>query len=112
MIMDYALACADAESGDLHVGFDQWDMSDEEGWSVAHHAVMCGPLPDDFNGWAIHDLHGWTVAHVAARCGHLPEGFTLWTLADDKGRTVAQEAISAGLPSSEQYMAWQVMNGL
>jgi hypothetical protein len=54
-----------AQNGTLPVGFNQWNLTNEHGWSVAHVAAYCGHLPDDFNQWDLVDNNGTTVAHVA-----------------------------------------------
>ena len=45
-------------------------------------------LPNNFNQWNLSDRDGWTVAHVAALLGHLPPSFNQWNLADKNGVTV------------------------
>ena len=45
-------------------------------------------LPKDFNQWELADKDGWTVAHEVAAHGYLPNDFQLWDLTDKEGRTV------------------------
>lgn len=40
-----------ALTGDLPVDFDQWDLTDHNGWPVAHIAYAAGHLPADFDRW-------------------------------------------------------------
>jgi hypothetical protein len=84
-----------AENGTLPAYFNQWDLANKDGWSVAHSAAYCGNLPSHFTQW---ELMSWnngnsvSVAHVAARWGHLPANFDWWELADNDGWTVAHTA--------------------
>jgi len=73
---DYA---QQAFEGNLPEGFNQWDLSDEEGFTVAHAAAIGGNnLPEGFNQWGMRDSEGFTVADVVRWMGHLPEGFDQW----------------------------------
>jgi hypothetical protein len=83
-----------AMSGNLPDGFDQWELANSKGRTVAHVAACYGHLPADFNRWELADKRGWTVAHEAAAYGHLPADFNRWELADKRGRTVAEVAAS------------------
>ena len=47
-----------------------------------------GTLPPDFDQWDIANNHGWTVAHEAAAAQHLPPDFDRWELANEDGYTV------------------------
>jgi hypothetical protein len=78
-----------AREGTLPDGFDQWELADEDGTTVAHVVARYGRLPVGFDGWELADNNGTTVAHVAAMVGNLPGGFDRWDLADKNGRTVA-----------------------
>jgi hypothetical protein len=49
----------------LPPGFDQWDLADKDGWTLAHWAVMPGRLPPGFNQWRLADKKGLTVAELA-----------------------------------------------
>ncbi len=40
-----------ALTGDLPENFDQWDLTDQNGWPVAHIAYAAGHLPADFDRW-------------------------------------------------------------
>ena len=81
------------ESSKLPADFDQWDLCDENGWSVAHEIADSNrSLPPNFNQWSIADKKGCTVAHVAAMYGRLPADFDQWDLADNDGWTVAHTA--------------------
>ncbi len=79
-----------AREGTLQPEFDQWGISDEEGWSVAHVAAYYDNLPPEFDQWDLVDDDGWSVAHVAAPVGNLLPEFDQWDLADDDGRTVRE----------------------
>ena len=81
-----------AMSGNLPDGFDQWELANSKGRTVAHVAACYGHLPPSFDRWDLADSRGWTVAHEAAAYGHLPPGFDRWDLADKRGRTVAEVA--------------------
>ena len=52
-----------AREGRLAQDFDQWDLKNPDGWSVAHEAARTGHLPPGFTRWEIRDTDGWTVAH-------------------------------------------------
>lgn len=69
-----------------------WEVSEDDGWSVAHFWVQHHLMPADFPYWELADQDGWTVAHAAAQSGRLPVGFDKWLLADKKGDTVAHIA--------------------
>jgi hypothetical protein len=93
---------------DIPADFDQWDLADEDGRTVAHRAALHGHLPASFSQWSIVDEHsGQTVAHVAVMCGWLPADFDQWGLTDDDGWTVAHEAAHYGrLPVS--FSQWSL----
>lgn len=80
----------------LPPGFDQWDLADEDGWTVAHEAAQYGHLPPGFDQWGLANKDGWTVAHVAALFDRVPPGFDQWELANKDGRTVAHVAAQYG----------------
>lgn len=48
-----------------------------------------GTLPPDFQDWDICDEDGWTIAHQAAFWGHLPDNSHCLNLKDKQGNTVA-----------------------
>lgn len=103
------LAC----EGRLAQDFDQWDLKNPDGWSVAHEAARTGHLPPDFTRWEIRDADGWTVAHEAAMHGSLPPDFNKWDLADFDGYTVAHTAAEHGhLPPDFPHMDWVDIDGL
>ena len=56
---------AQARAGTLPADFDQWELADADGWTVAHAAARFGRLPADFDQWELADASGWTVAQVA-----------------------------------------------
>ena len=102
-----------AREGRLAEDFDQWDLKNPDGWSVAHEAARTGHLPPGFTRWEIRDTDGWTVAHEAAMLGSLPHNFTRWDLADFDGYTVAHTAAEHGhLQSDFPYMDWADVDGL
>lgn len=65
-------------------------------------AARYGLLPDNFNEWGMTDESGWSVAHEAALYGHLPEEFAHMDLADRKGMTVA-DAKAQGQSNAQTY---------
>ena len=95
-----------ARAGCLPDDFDQWELADPAGWSIAHAAAEAGTLPHGFDKWALATCSGWTVAHVAVIAGTgLPAGFEQWGLADRGGWTVAHQAASSGnVPA--HFSAW------
>lgn len=64
---------------------------------MAHEAAADGRLPPDFNQWDLADKNGWTVAHVVAEHGILPPDFNQWSLKGKDGRTVADIIRRKGL---------------
>lgn len=90
----YTIAHAAAYYRVLPKGFNKWGLRDNNKLSVAHVSAAAerGSLPEGFNQWNLSTDSGWTVAHVAALFGHLPDNFTQWGLADKYGRTVAHIA--------------------
>lgn len=102
-----------AREGRLAQDFDQWDLKNPDGWSVAHEAARIGHLPPGFTRWEIRDTDGWTVAHEAASHGALPPDFNNWDLADFDGYTVAHTAAEHGHLSSDfPHMDWADSDGL
>lgn len=56
--------------------FNQWHLFEPDtGWTVAHEAAFWGHLPDNFNQWNLTDYNGITVADVARMYGHLSKDF-------------------------------------
>lgn len=53
-------------------------------------AAKLGTFPSDFNQWEIKNVMGWTVAHEAALYGNLPPDFNQWELKDNEGTTVLE----------------------
>ena len=82
--------------------FDQWDICDENGWTIAHTCATVGQLPTSFNQWALADNNGRTVAHVAAHNSTcLPKDFHLthpdiWKMKESTGMSVGEQAILRG----------------
>jgi hypothetical protein len=70
--------------GNLPIGFNQWDLADENGWTVAEGSY----LPADFDRWELANNKGWTVAHAAASWGWLPDNFDQLGLTDKDGLTI------------------------
>ena len=64
----------------------EWDFG------TASKAAWDGSLPPDFDQWDLADEGGMTVAHTAAKSGHLPPDFDRWDLADKRGQTVREVA--------------------
>jgi hypothetical protein len=92
--------------------FDQWDLANKRGYTVAHTAAMMNSLPADFNQWALADENGWPVAHEAALYRHLPKDFDQWDLVDNLNKTVASWAIIKNDLSEDDYMKWKIMQTL
>ena len=70
-VWDFYSAYDDARSGYLPADFDQWDLADEDGMTVAHTAAKSGHLPPDFDRWDLADKRGQTVREVAERRLHI-----------------------------------------
>ncbi len=68
--------------------FDQWELADNNGWTVAHVQAMWHGIPSNFDQWELADNNGWTVAHSQAMWHGMPHNFDQWELADNNGRTV------------------------
>jgi hypothetical protein len=90
-----------AEKGTLPADFDQWELADKDGWTVAHQAAYYGHLHGTSDLWGLADKDGWTVAHVAAHQGHLPTDlpadFAYWgSVTVLSGKTVAHMAVRKG----------------
>ena len=81
-----------AREGMLPPEFDQWDLSNESGWSVAHVAASEDHLPTDFDRWGIANVAGCAVAHVQAIHGLARWGFERWDMSDKYGWSVAHSA--------------------
>ena len=102
-----------AREGRLAQDFDQWDLKNPDGWSVAHEAARTGHLPPGFTRWEIRDTDGWTVAHEAAMHGALSPDFNRWDLKDFDGYSVAHTAAEHGhLPPDFPHMDWADSDGL
>jgi hypothetical protein len=102
-----------AKEGALHAGFDQWELANKEGYTVAHVAAWGGHLPvlgpADFDRWDLADRDGWTVAHSMVTERELPETFNQWTLANKDGWAVAHVAAQWGhLPKN--FDQWGLIN--
>jgi hypothetical protein len=136
VVVDYetggTLAHYAAETGLLPIGFDQWGLTDKDGYTVAEWAVRFVTLPNDFDrmdlinlrglvhlGWINPDSRLWseivdpedgeTLAHWAARKDLLPKGFCKWGMTDKHGKTVADHASGYDTPmanaEAEAYRA-------
>jgi hypothetical protein len=58
-------------------GFDQWDLADGDGWTVAHEAAKWGHSPPP-PGWdekvlGLKDRHGLTVRMTLGHFNYFPE---------------------------------------
>ncbi len=95
------LAHLAARHNTLPKDFDQWELSNNTGWTVAHIAARYGYLPDNFDQWSIANDKGWTVAHEATMHGTLPPSFNQYNLVDKDGITVKQIALSKGKAPTE-----------
>ncbi len=96
---DYSLEDLFRTAGDdtFPKSFDQWELADENGWTVAHIAAVTNHLPEDFSLWSLASNTGWTVAHTAAAYGYLPKDFHLthpdiWKLKSNIGTSVEDVA--------------------
>ena len=76
----------------IPTGFDQWAMADQGGWTVAHEYAYRHVLPADFPHWDLTDSRGQSVAYIAALKGTLPAGFDRWGIRTPEGATVAHTA--------------------
>ena len=90
-----------ATNGILPEGFNQWSLCDENGWTVAHSAGICGNLPKDFDQWGLTTKSGLSVAYVCAVWGSLPKGFHKdypehWNNVGSSYRVLKDVAISNG----------------
>jgi hypothetical protein len=97
-----------AQTGALPADFDQLELANKNGWTVAHTAALHGHLPVEFNMWDMSNNGGWTVAHAAvtAGIGLLPEDFNQWGLANNEGLTVLRHFLLNNC--SEQHEAmWE-----
>jgi hypothetical protein len=74
--------------------FDQWDLANEAGWTIAHTAAKFGYLPADFSQWSMADNKGFTVAHHAAILGDLPVNFNQWGLVTKENESVLRSLLS------------------
>lgn len=90
---------------------DDWEVADEEGWTIAHYWTLHHKPGKNFPHWALADNRGWTVAHSAASVGNLAEDFNAWGLKDEKGDTVAHIAIRSGndLGYSKNYFTPEIL---
>lgn len=57
----------EARNGTLPTGFDRWDLSYSDGWTVAHTAAHYGTLPANFNRCDLADDDGLTVSQVVEK---------------------------------------------
>ena len=65
-----------ARDGTLPPDFDQWDLADEQGWSVAHEAAAAQHLPPDFDRWELADMDGYTVRDAHKNCRKALEAYS------------------------------------
>lgn len=82
-----------AADGVLPEGFNDWSLSDEDGWTIGDEAATYGQLPEGFDQWSLADENEWTIAHSAAGGGKLPKDFhtthpDVWILKDIHGLSV------------------------
>jgi hypothetical protein len=91
----------------LPIDFDQWDLADDNGWTVAHCATSHGCLPVDFKQWDVADRDGWTVAHSAAVIGCLPDDFGQWGLIDSNGLSVLRRFLQRDAVSDKFMERWR-----
>lgn len=72
---------------------EEWLVSDEDGFTIAHYYATHFKLPANFPYWDRKDNSGWSVAHAAAYNKNLPNDFSQWSIQDAKGDTVAHIAV-------------------
>ena len=80
-----------ARDGTLPPDFKDWAVVSNgiDRITVAHYVIFWGHrLPEDFDQWDLADKNGDTVAHLAAGLGLLPENFDQWGLVNMDGVTV------------------------
>ena len=78
--------------------FNQWDLINDDGWTVAHSLAVYGAIPDNFNQWDIKNAKGWTVAHIAAMHKNIPKGFNQWYLKSSQGESVFETMVHYYIP--------------
>jgi hypothetical protein len=112
-MINYTYTEAENELSQLSDDFNQWELANEEGPTIAHKVIRCRPLPEHFSQWHLASKDGWTVAHEGAMWRHLPTDFTQWDLATNNGWSVAQPtghvaAYYGGLP--DNFDRWGIDN--
>jgi hypothetical protein len=65
-----------------------------------------GILPIDFNQWDLANWNGWTVAHVVVEHGHLPADFSQWGLIDNNGLSVLRHFLQKTSVSDKFMERW------
>jgi hypothetical protein len=86
-----------ARPAKLPAGFKGGDLADCRGKTVTHIAfASCKHFSKNFALWDMTDNNGWSVAHEAAMNERLPWGFSLWDLAESSGRTVSRAEAAGG----------------
>lgn len=77
---------------------------DEGTETLAHLAATYGQLPADFDQWELLDSNGNTVAHNLAKSwdGQFPDDFEKWDLLDGQGKTVGEVALAHGYLEKKQ----------
>jgi hypothetical protein len=63
-VQGYAEIAEMAMDGTLPPGFDDWELADDSGWTVAHAAALHGALPPGFDKWDLVDKNGVSVREV------------------------------------------------
>jgi|GEM_PF-1912106 len=105
---------AAAEGGCLPEWFHEWNMADEDGWTVAHFAAYHVNIPEHFDwqrfGRMRDNIYGETVYHEAASSKCLPQWFDEWDIADNNGKTVAHNAaLVRNLPGDFDWERYGLM---
>jgi hypothetical protein len=86
-------------------------LKEEENQNRFHILALALQLPEDFEEWELLDEYGDTVAHVAAKSGALPEGFNRWDLMNHEGETVAHVAAKTRLlVLHKKFNQWEMVN--
>lgn len=135
--MRYEEAAWMIKHNNLPEDFDQWEMANATGWTIAHEvayfygaskfpagfqywglktdwgktvagvAIENGGLPDDFTQWELMDCLA-TVAEISASLNKLPKTFEQWDLKCQDGATVFERAVSKGM-RLENFAHWNMV---
>ena len=69
-------------------GFNQWDLRNNNGWSVAFITAFRNRLPKGFDRWEIKESNNETIFEKVLRWKRLPDWLNDWDLViNDDGET-------------------------